>query len=470
MKIGLYVGAMLASGLAISVGQLNAVAVPGDGGDGSGGNLVAGPDVIVGAIPDVSKYGSNVVGGKTIMAYAFGSTSCNIGTQQLEWYANTNRHPVIPQNAYRIKGGRIEQIGMSWMKYGFCALQQTLCGACTPAGSGCPSLLGIGCSDPYSASLNGGQSGLGPRSRVNPTTGAYPADNSAEVASWPAIPTGQNTIGRRVQIESTSLDPAQNAGAVYVAECQYIHPQDATNNNDNNNASYRTFTVGALTSGAYTLALTGSTVQMKPAIYAWQAVTPSVLITSVDAADGRYFVAYNVTANTDGTWHYEYAIQNLNSDSAGASLSFPMPAGVTVTNMSFKDISYHSGEAFDGTDWAMTATGGEIRFQCTQTFAQNPNANALRWATLYNFSFDASTAPAPGNVALGLFKTGGSVTFTGNVPSAPAVPGDFNGDGRIDGSDLGQLLSNWGNAGVTDLNGDGTTDGGDLGSLLSRWG
>ena len=73
-------------------------------------------------------------------------------------------------------------------------------------------------------------------------------------------------------------------------------------------------------------------------------------------------------------------------------------------------------------------------------------------------------------MALGLFKTGGSVTFTGNVPSAPAVPGDFNGDGRIDGSDLGQLLSNWGNAGVTDLNGDGTTDGGDLGSLLSRWG
>ncbi len=465
MKIGLYLGAMLASGLAIGVGQMTATAVPGDG--GTQDELLA-PDVIVGAIPDVSKWGSNVVSGTTIMAYSFGSTSCNIGTQQLDWYSGTNRHPVIPQNAYRVKNGRFEQIGLSYMKHGFCALQQNLCGTCTPAGGGCPSLLGIGCSDPYSSSLNGSQSDLGPRYEVNVSTGAFPATGST---TWPAIPSGQGTIGRRVQIVAADLDPAQNAGATYFAECQYVHPQDATANNDNNNASYRKFTVGSLTSGAYTLALTGSTIQQKPAIFGWKDVVPAVLITAVDAADGRFYAGYNVTDNGNGTWHYEYAIQNLNSDAAAASFSIPLPAGVTVTNAGFHDVVYQPGEPYNSINWAITTTGGQIKWACTQTFAQNANANALRWATAYTFWFDASTAPTPGSCTIGYFKTAGSVGFTGNVPSAlPPVFGDLNGDGVVDGADLGIMLGGWGAPGVSDLNGDGITDGADLGLLLGAWG
>ena len=50
-----------------------------------------------------------------------------------------------------------------------------------------------------------------------------------------------------------------------------------------------------------------------------------------------------------------------------------------------------------------------------------------------------------------------------------AVPGDFNGDGRVNGADLGTLLGNWGLPGPTDLNGDGTTGGADLGILLGSW-
>ncbi|MFO0962587.1 MAG: hypothetical protein U0625_06725 [Phycisphaerales bacterium] len=46
---------------------------------------------------------------------------------------------------------------------------------------------------------------------------------------------------------------------------------------------------------------------------------------------------------------------------------------------------------------------------------------------------------------------------------------DLNGDGAIDGADLGLLLAGWGTADA-DLNGDGTTDGADLGLLLAQWG
>ena len=51
-----------------------------------------------------------------------------------------------------------------------------------------------------------------------------------------------------------------------------------------------------------------------------------------------------------------------------------------------------------------------------------------------------------------------------------ASPADLNGDGVVDGADLGLLLSNWGRSGIGDLNGDGVVNGADLGLLLADWG
>lgn len=50
-----------------------------------------------------------------------------------------------------------------------------------------------------------------------------------------------------------------------------------------------------------------------------------------------------------------------------------------------------------------------------------------------------------------------------------ADPADINGDGIVDGSDLGLLLAGWG-AASPDINGDGIVDGSDLGLLLAAWG
>lgn len=49
-------------------------------------------------------------------------------------------------------------------------------------------------------------------------------------------------------------------------------------------------------------------------------------------------------------------------------------------------------------------------------------------------------------------------------------PADITGDGKVDGSDLGQLLGGWNQPGPTDLDGNGITDGADLGVLLNSWG
>ena len=56
-----------------------------------------------------------------------------------------------------------------------------------------------------------------------------------------------------------------------------------------------------------------------------------------------------------------------------------------------------------------------------------------------------------------------------DVAPLPASP-DVNGDGRIDGGDIGMVLARWGTADlVADLDGDGLVGGGDLGLVLAAW-
>ncbi len=60
-------------------------------------------------------------------------------------------------------------------------------------------------------------------------------------------------------------------------------------------------------------------------------------------------------------------------------------------------------------------------------------------------------------------------TITVVYTLASAAPGDLNGDGKINGVDMGILLAAWGGTGPADLNRDGIVDGADLGLLLSNW-
>ena len=49
------------------------------------------------------------------------------------------------------------------------------------------------------------------------------------------------------------------------------------------------------------------------------------------------------------------------------------------------------------------------------------------------------------------------------------LPADLNGDGLVNGADLGLLLAGFGGPGAGDLNGDGIVNGADLGLLLVEW-
>jgi len=59
------------------------------------------------------------------------------------------------------------------------------------------------------------------------------------------------------------------------------------------------------------------------------------------------------------------------------------------------------------------------------------------------------------------------------APSSAQCVGDLDGNGRVNGADIGLLLGGWGAAGSTtgaDIDGNGTVNGADLGLLLGAWG
>lgn len=429
---------------------------------------VSAPDVWVCTLPGVAYWGSS----SDIHAFSVATTSANAGNVNLNWIQNSTQHPVISQNMYRLKNGALEQVGQSWVKHGFCALQQNLpgCGVC-PGGGGCLSILQPGCADPYSTSLNGNSSLLGPRSEVNPSTGAFLWPHSVASGSFPTV------IRSRLQVHDADIRPNLNPGARWFVEGQYVHPQDAQANLDNNNASYVEINIQNFSfTGPSNVSLLGPTHGMTAAIEGWPTLTPSAKIVDLELpgeGGGRIIVGYNATDNGNGTWHYEYAIFNMNVDRAVGAFSVPVPTGVTLTNIGFHDVDYHSGEPYDGTDWPATVSGGSITW-ATAPVAVNPNANAIRWSTMYNFRFDANAAPGMADSSLGMFKTGSPASITASVaaPGSAACAGDLNGDDTIDGSDLASLLASWGSAAASpaDLNGDGVVNGADLAGLLSGWG
>jgi hypothetical protein len=68
--------------------------------------------------------------------------------------------------------------------------------------------------------------------------------------------------------------------------------------------------------------------------------------------------------------------------------------------------------------------------------------------------------------SVGVTREGCVTAWTLEVP----CPADLDGNGIVDGPDLGALLSQWGDNGSADLNGDGVVGAADLGAMLAAWG
>jgi hypothetical protein len=150
-------------------------------------------------------------------------------------------------------------------------------------------------------------------------------------------------------------------------------------------------------------------------------------------ATARLILSAKATSLGGGIYRYEYALYNMNSDRCVQAFSVPVSAGLTVTNIGFHDVFYHSFDGcgtsaatpitFDGTDWPGTYSGGAVHWDMvalTGTGAQAPcNSNALRFGTTYNFRFDCNVAPVNGNATVTQWKVVNNVAAATVVPSIP---------------------------------------------------
>lgn len=199
---------------------------------------------------------------------------------------------------------------------------------------------------------------------------------------------------------------------------------------------------------------------------------------------------YNVTWNTSSLANGSYDLRAIATDSAGQTTT-SSTVTVTVNNVVTPppDTTKPVTAIVDPTDGAtinlvgamvsVTATATDnvgvtkvelyadsvlvgTTTSAPYTFNWNTKGTTLGTHTLLTKAYDAA-----GNVGP---STAISVTLTEQTPPTTPVPGDANGDGKVDALDFIALETHFGqNYPPADFNGDGTVTAADLAILLSNW-
>lgn len=320
------------------------------------------------------------------------TTSCNVGTVNIPWNAPMQTtHPVIALNLYRVRNGQFEQVGWSWLKHGFLATNSNGCGTCQNPGTG--SLLGLNCSDTYGTGNNGDRTYLGGRDEFNPFTGVWTCTNS-----W--FSNYQNDCTRRNpgQVTLDAVDhrldcldsDLGNANSQYLYEAYYLTANDI---NTYNNIGSRDATF-AWNGTSWTISTTTAMVQ-GPAINRWGEMRS----TAQPQTEGDVIVAVQTTSLGGGMYHYEFAVYNHTLDRQVREFSVPMPYGATVQNIGFRDVDRDANN-----QW--TATQNAHSLVWTSPTFGSANPNPLKYASVFNFRFDANVEPASSSATMALYKPG----------------------------------------------------------------
>lgn len=389
--------------------------------------LPPGADILIGEIGDFGQFGR--VGSE--VGCGIDSRTCNAGADPLDWFINPDpRHPFITSAAYRLEGDRLVQIGMSWAKHGFGAAQDDGCAlGCTPFADN--TRLGSGCSDTYGASTNALQSILGPRSEVDPWTGAY--DFSTSLLSQGGGPF--NGVERRLRMHDDDLDPALHPGATWICEVYVLAHDDLDHTNS---LAWQPFVPSGVPGGTWDFDISAAST-VGAAIHAW----PGAQVTEVadpSGNDGQVYLAAKAIDQGGGTWRYEYAIENLDLGAGIGSFEVPVPSSVTVGGIGFHAAAQFE-PGFDDQPWSATRTADAVVWQTDPAGAATPQ-NPLRWGALYNFWFTADTPPDAVTVALGVHFAIPAATLLAATTGPEAGPptltfrrADVNEDGAFDISD-----------------------------------
>ena len=342
------------------------------------------------------------------------NTMCNPGSVSIPWYAQMlENHPKFGFLITRLSGDRMVQISdRSYCKHAFTSASTS--GGCGPCNGIGGNLMGVTCSDTYTAGHNAGRNHLGPADEINPWLGTWNhvgsyfdqgdpnvgAPGNTDGAQSP-ITVGSDEVKNRVTVKEADL---QVAGASYFYGIQLIHEGEAVGNRSDNIKS-RGF-VPTWNGSSWSVANSSVGEAFGSILQHWPGADLNSGGNGND--DGRFFVASKVTALGGGSYHYEYAVHNVDNNRGGATLRIPIDASATASNFSFRDID---SDALN--NWTAARIGNEIVFTA-------PASNPLNWNTIYNFGFDANFAPGLSGATIDEARVGPGALFVTVAAKAPS--------------------------------------------------
>lgn len=343
-----------------------------------------------------------------LVALAPDAELVNVGSSDVPWKPkfstpgapyNNDQHPFLVWALYRIDAdGALRPLGVSGVKHAFFA-QNDMC-ACDG-----DTVLYRGCSDLYSASTNDVAEFLGPREEIAPFPGLWgrcgsvydPDCNSQQDSSGNA----NGGFARRLVVSEAELIGSLHPGASWWIEAWYVTRDD--NNLDN---SYARRQVTPTKVGSAWLFPTANATEAGPLINRWvNPAAPAAREHSerITTNAGRLQLAVKVSAPSNGSYRYRYALMNL--DYADADVSGSEPGLLRVSarrgprallfdqrREAISEPRWIDDDGANGNDW-LIASSGALRAEAAGT-------DGLGWGRLASFEFSSTTQPQLGSVTV----------------------------------------------------------------------
>ena len=371
----------------------------------------------------------------------------NVGTANVPWHAkftgnfppyNIDQHPYLVWAVYRESNGVFEMLGYSDVKHAFLTINSNCSpGACTQS-----SILGLGCEDVYGVGTNTNH--LGPRSEVHPHAGTwdhcdFPAPNTPchfdQVAPFcsqdnPGI--GEDGLQHRAVASDAELSvsggPVLHRDLVRRARRhQHLQRHGMATALAVPIGEHLELQLRESHAAGFCGRCLGRSRHASAGCRQLHALRP--------VGRPTFSSRSRTTDLGDGRFRYVYALHNHDYDPLTSSLSFPLPAGATLEQPTFRD-----GDDDPSNDWVATTTGGSLTWT-----APNTSGHQM-WGTMNTFEFIVDAAPVAGTAELTRADTGGVFTIDSLVMDGVAG-GDFFSDFESGASGwttsgLWQLLDN----------------------------
>lgn len=313
---------------------------------------------------------------------------------------DNDQHPFLVWAFYKMKDGKLEQLGVSEVKHAFLTINSSC--TCNP-GDG--HILGLGCEDVYGTGNNNNRGDLGFRDFIDPHKGIWQRCGSPwddDCNDSPDAPPITGDFDRRLTILETDVD---DTDADYFMEAWYVVRDDI---NIFNTMGYRpadphggaTWTDGSFVQG--------------PVFDTWVAPAArgaSQLNNLVDTGSGHLKLGVTVVSEGDD-FRYNYSLMAYDFDGGVASLSLPVDAAAT-----FSDYQFSAAFNTMAADWSATGPGALNNI----VFAATSSDDELRWGRMVTFSILSPDAPLASTAVV----TDGSGSTYNVETLAPSGSGDL---------------------------------------------